>query len=142
MNSHGRTSYIADMRPPPAKKNTIVFIRSPRPLLKLHPSKVTMKLRRLRPAPSLLTFPLLALLLSASPARRAAAQDTSPPDILTYIHTGSDTLSRSISDTKVDTSKSATNPERQSPILYLPAGAPTPPAVAAMQSKCAIQISH
>lgn len=60
------------------------------------------------------------------------------PAIDTYIHNGWDTLSRSMSECK-----SVVDPKVASaPILYLPAGMATPPAVAKMQSECSVQVAH
>lgn len=72
---------------------------------------------------------------------RAQAAGPSPADkakILSYIHTGWDTLSRSMSscasvaDPKITTT----------PILYLPAGMSVPPSVAAMQQKCKVEVRN
>jgi alpha,alpha-trehalase len=55
-----------------------------------------------------------------------------------YIATGWDTLSRSMSDcASVADTKVLTTP-----VLYLPAGFPTPPAVAAMQASCHVEVEH
>ena len=42
---------------------------------------------------------------------------------------------KSVTDTKINNAAAA-------PILYLPANTPTPPAVAAMQQKCSVQVAH
>ncbi|MCU1320427.1 MAG: Alpha,alpha-trehalase [Acidobacteriaceae bacterium] len=95
----------------------------------------------------------LALLLACSIIPQAArAQITQQPDILTYIHSGWNTLSRSmtdcnsigdikIADTKLADPKVISN-NVAAPVLYLPANVPTPPAVATMQQKCNVQVLH
>jgi alpha,alpha-trehalase len=74
----------------------------------------------------------------------AAAQSppaASPSDqarIRTYIASGWDTLSRSMSECKsVVDIKVHTRP-----VLYLPSGLPAPPAVAAMQKECQVDVRH
>ena len=74
--------------------------------------------------PLLLT---LALLTTAAPAQTP---------IETYIHGSWQTLSRSMSDCKSVVDLKVTT----APILYLPANFPTPPAVAAMQQQCHVEI--
>jgi alpha,alpha-trehalase len=71
----------------------------------------------------------------------AAAQSPSAADqsrITAYIAKGWDTLSRSMSECKsvVDIKV------RTAPVLYLPFGLPTPPAVAAMHDGCSVDIRH
>jgi alpha,alpha-trehalase len=68
----------------------------------------------------------------------ANAQQAAPQPIETYIHNSWDGLSRSMSECKsvVDTKVTT------APILYLPAGMETPPAVLAMQKECAVQVAH
>jgi alpha,alpha-trehalase len=80
------------------------------------------------------------LCLSAAPAQSPAQSPTTPPEqqIRTYIRSGWDTLSRSMSDCKsVVDIKVTTNP-----ILYLPAAVPVPPEVAAMQQQCHVDVRH
>ena len=75
----------------------------------------------------------LAIFIAAANAQQAA-----PQPIETYIHHSWDGLSRSMSECKsvVDTKVTT------APILYLPAGMETPPAVLAMQKECAVQVAH
>jgi len=65
------------------------------------------------------------------------AQSPRPP-IVQYIHNGWETLSRSMSECKSVVDLKVTT----APILYLPAGMATPPAVAAMQQQCSVQVEH
>ena len=77
---------------------------------------------------------LLTLLCGASHAQ--SAPHRAPID--QYIHQSWDTLGRSMSEcASVVDSKVTTRP-----ILYLPAGMSTPPAVAAMQHECNVQVAH
>ena len=83
--------------------------------------------------------PLTTLLLLAS--FTAAAQSPSAADqtrISAYIANSWDTLSRSMSECKsvVDTKVQTI------PVLYLPAGLATPPAVAAMHGTCHVDVRH
>jgi alpha,alpha-trehalase len=85
---------------------------------------------------------LRALLLLAATCGVAAAQAVQAPaatqPINQYIHQSWDTLGRSMSEcASVADSKVTTRP-----ILYLPAGMATPPAVAAMQKQCDVQVEH
>ncbi len=89
---------------------------------------------------------LLAILLAFSSLCASAQQ----PDILTYIHTGWDTLSRSMTDCKSVIDPKTDSPENPSlaelpatpPTLYLPANTPAPAALSAMQQQCNLQIAH
>ncbi len=73
----------------------------------------------------------LSVLTVCAPAQQ-------PTPILTYIHNGWDTLTRSMLQCD-----SLRDPKVHSqPILYLPAELPTPPSVAALQQRCGIQIAH
>jgi alpha,alpha-trehalase len=60
------------------------------------------------------------------------------PEIGQYIHNSWDTLSRSMNECKSVKDLKVTT----APILYLPAGMATPPAVAAMQTQCSVQVAH
>jgi alpha,alpha-trehalase len=78
------------------------------------------------------------LLLASIPA---LAQSSSPADrahIREYIGSSWDTLSRSMSECKsvVDIKVKTT------PVLYLPAGLATPPAVDAMRDQCHVDVRH
>ncbi len=74
---------------------------------------------------------------SASP-QPAAPGSAGKAKILSYIHTNWDTLSRSMTSCK-----SVVDPKvATAPILYLPAGMPTPPSVAAMQQQCNVEVRN
>ena len=60
------------------------------------------------------------------------------PEIGQYIHNSWDTLSRSMNECKSVVDLKVTT----APILYLPAGMATPPAVTAMQTQCSVQVAH
>lgn len=83
----------------------------------------------------------LAIILLSVVSLAAAAQlpnAASDASIREYIAKGWDSLSRSMSDCE-----SVADPKIQAtPVLYLPAGLPTPPAVAAMQSSCHVEVGH
>lgn len=66
----------------------------------------------------------------------APAQAQTP--IRDYIAAGWQTLSRSMSDCKSVVDLKVTT----EPILYLPAGLATPPAVASMQHTCRVEVRH
>jgi alpha,alpha-trehalase len=73
-------------------------------------------------------FPGRAQTPSADPQARIRA----------YISEGWDSLSRSMSECK-----SVVDPKIQTtPVLYLPAGLPIPPAVSAMQNSCHVDVRH
>ncbi|HZY63430.1 MAG TPA: trehalase family glycosidase [Edaphobacter sp.] len=82
----------------------------------------------------------LLLVLLAAPlvnASQLTAHNTQTnTKILDYIHHGWDSLSRSTTDCKSLADPKVTT----APILYLPADAPTPSAVTAMQKLCNVQI--
>jgi alpha,alpha-trehalase len=83
---------------------------------------------------------ITAVTLSIAPAR--AQSPSSGPDanftILTYIHNGWSSLSRSMADCKSLIDPKVTTP----PILYLPAGMATPPALAAAHRQCNVTVQH
>jgi alpha,alpha-trehalase len=68
------------------------------------------------------------------PARRQPANTK----ILTYINSGWNTLSRSMTDCKSLVDPKVTT----APILYLPAGMETPPAVATAHQQCNVEVKH
>ncbi len=78
---------------------------------------------------------VLLLLPSGGLAQGSAEADAK---VLAYIRGGWETLSRSMAECKsvVDLKVTTT------PILYLPAGMATPPAVSAMQKQCKVEIGH
>ncbi len=84
---------------------------------------------------------LLAALVSfagiASPQSAGQSND-STAKILTYIHSSWSTLSRSMSDCKSLVDPKVTT----APVLYLPAGMATPPAVAAAHQQCNVEIKQ
>ena len=79
---------------------------------------------------------------AAAPAPAAGDGSAAPAaddaKVMSYIHGGWDTLSRSMSECKsvVDTKVTT------APVLYLPAGLATPPAVAAMQRQCTVAVER
>jgi alpha,alpha-trehalase len=82
---------------------------------------------------------LVVLLLTLSSVCSAQSPSAADQDhIRQYISNGWDTLSRSMTECKsvVDSKVKTT------PILYLPAGLPTPPAVAAMRDACHVDVRH
>ena len=88
------------------------------------------------------THTLAAFLISISMASAAQSPPAASPSdqarIRTYIASGWDTLSRSMSECKsVVDIKVHTRP-----VLYLPSGLPAPPAVAAMQKECQVDVRH
>jgi alpha,alpha-trehalase len=69
-----------------------------------------------------------------SPAEDAAAN----AKILAYVDSGWNTLSRSMTDCKSLVDPKVTT----APVLYLPAGMPTPPAVASVHQQCNVEVRH
>jgi alpha,alpha-trehalase len=87
----------------------------------------------------LLNFCLMRLTLCAPGADVAPQQSTQgPQDILHYISSGWDVLTRSM--TKCETVSDPKTPEKS--VVYLPAGFPVPPAVQAIQKNCAVRVEH
>jgi alpha,alpha-trehalase len=89
-----------------------------------------------------LTLPLLALLLAITPAS-TAAQQSAPPEhgldqIRSYIASGWDSLTRSLTDcnTIVDPKLAAAS------VLYIPAGFEIPATVQQLQAQCHVQVQH
>ena len=78
---------------------------------------------------------LVALLVATT---TALAQNTDNQKITAYIDHGWDTLSRSMSDCASVADIKVTT----TPVLYLPAGMPTPAAVTQMQQHCHVDIRH
>src|SRR6267154_2022319 len=72
---------------------------------------------------------------SPQPPAQSAAADKK---ILTYIDSGWDTLSRSMTDCKSLVDPKVTT----APVLYLPAGMETPSAVATAHQQCNVEIKH
>jgi alpha,alpha-trehalase len=90
-------------------------------------------------------FLRLSLLMLLCPALAGAATEQSAgpstadkAKILSYIHNGWDTLSRSMSTCKSVVDPKVTTP----PILYLPAGMTIPSSVAAMQQQCKVEVRN
>ena len=77
---------------------------------------------------------LLASFTATAQSPTAANQ----ADIRKYIANGWDTLSRSMSECK----SVADLKVQTTPVLYLPADLPTPPAVASMQANCHVEVDH
>ena len=71
-----------------------------------------------------------------TPARPASSTDDAK--VMAYIHGGWDTLSRSMAECASVVDLKVTTV----PVLYLPAGMATPPAVAAMQGQCKVEVEH
>jgi alpha,alpha-trehalase len=86
------------------------------------------------------TVGIIALLLLQFACRQvwAQAEPAPEPTIDAYIHHGWDTLSRSMSECQSLIDPKVTTP----PLLYLPFGAPTPPALLRLRTQCKIQIAH
>jgi alpha,alpha-trehalase len=76
------------------------------------------------------------LFSSTANAQTSSADAASNAKILTYIHNGWDTLSRSMTDCKSLVDPKVTT----APVLYLPADLATPAPVAAMQKLCKVEI--
>ena len=72
------------------------------------------------------------------PTAATTSNETGLAPILHYISSGWDSLTRSMTscDSLVDSKIKAT------PVLYLPADFPTPPAVQKLQADCGVQIEH
>ena len=78
------------------------------------------------------------LLLVSSSVAAQSPNAGNDARIREYIAGGWDTLSRSMSECK-----SIGDPKvKTTPVLYLPAGIPTPPSVAAMQASCHVEVDH
>ncbi len=76
-----------------------------------------------------------AFLANAQPSHRQASTDR---NILAYIDSGWNTLSRSMSECKSLVDPKVVTP----PILYLPYGAPIPPAVVLAHRQCNVEVRH
>ncbi len=81
---------------------------------------------------------LAGSLAIASSAQTSVAAANGSAKIADYIHGSWDTLSRSMSECKSVVDLKVTTV----PILYLPVGMVTPPAVAAMQGQCKVEVAH
>lgn len=97
----------------------------------VNPMKYPAHLHRL----VLVAVTLLACHANAQSPQQNPAANAS---ILTYIDHGWDTLSRSMGECKSLVDPKVTTP----PILYLPAGMPTPAAVAAAHQQCNVEVRH
>lgn len=75
-------------------------------------------------------------LTSSAPPQSSSADAASNAKVLSYIHEGWDSLSRSMTDCKSVVDPKVTT----APILYLPADIPTPAAVTAMQKLCRVEV--
>lgn len=76
------------------------------------------------------------LLTAGANAQTPSAKAAANAKILSYIHRGWDSLSRSMTDCKSLADPKVTT----TPVLYLPADVPTPAAVTAMQKLCNVQV--
>jgi alpha,alpha-trehalase len=89
-------------------------------------------------------FLLLSLCLTSlticAPGRDVAPPQPpeGPQDILRYISSGWDALTRSM--TQCETVSDPKTPEKS--VVYLPAGLPIPPAVQTLQKSCAVRVEH
>src|SRR5260370_21803037 len=86
------------------------------------------------------TVLLVVRLLSGVPTSAQTREQDAAANakIQGYIDSGWDTLSRSMSDCKSLVDPKVTT----DPVLYLPAGMPTPAAVAAAQQQCHVSVQH
>jgi alpha,alpha-trehalase len=83
---------------------------------------------------------LLAVMLSTSSMIAQSSRQNTPANekIVAYIDEGWNTLSRSMSDCQ-----SLVDPKvKTAPVLYLPAGMPTPPAIAIAHQQCNVEVLH
>src|SRR5437016_3781809 len=87
-----------------------------------------------------LTFFALWAPLASSWTWAAEAQNSAPESglgaILTYISSGWDTLTRSLSDCRTLVDPKLT----EASVLYLPADLSTPPAIQALQKQCNVRV--
>lgn len=81
---------------------------------------------------------ILLAAASADPQGRAQSAVAATVTIDDYIHQGWDSLSRSMAECKTLVDPKVT----AAPVLYLPFGAPTPPALVKLRSRCRIQVAH
>jgi alpha,alpha-trehalase len=87
----------------------------------------------------LCTAPLLAIAFAGNASPQSPDQTAAEnAKILTYIQSGWDTLSRSMTDCKSLVDPKVTTP----PVLYLPAGMETPSAVATAHQQCNVEIKQ
>src|SRR5690348_13166049 len=90
-----------------------------------------------RPAVRFVCVALLGFLLAAGANAQTPSSSTAAnAKILSYIHRGWDSLSRSMTDCKSLADPKVTT----APVLYLPADVPMPAAVTAMQKLCNVQV--
>jgi alpha,alpha-trehalase len=85
-----------------------------------------------------LNFCLTSFSLRAPRAVAAQQSTQGPQDILHYISSGWDTLTRSM--TRCETVSDPKTHEKS--VVYLPAGFPEPPAVETMQENCGVRVEH
>ena len=87
----------------------------------------------------LCVVPLAAIAFAGNASPQSPGQSTAAnAKILTYIHSGWNTLSRSMTDCKSLVDPKVTTP----PVLYLPAGMETPSAVATAHQQCNVEIKQ
>ena len=88
---------------------------------------------------SIAALVVLLVCTGSMPAQEAVlAPSAQVKPIDQYIQHGWDVLSRSMTECKSVVDLKVTT----RPVLYLPYGLPTPPAVSAMQKQCAVQVEH
>ena len=85
---------------------------------------------------STLAAPALTQVSAPSPSSGPASEASG--DILAYIRTGWDRLSRSMAECGSLADAKMTN----GPVLYLPADMPTPPALDRLRDKCRVRVEH
>ena len=76
----------------------------------------------------------------AAPRAQQAATAPDASATLSYIHSAWDTLTRSVTDCNSLTDTKVEGTAAAAPVLYLPAGLPAPPAVAALQQTCHVRV--
>ena len=92
----------------------------------------------IHPYRGIIFFGVLLVAVATTQAQPTPAETVSNTRILTYIDHSWDTLSRSMTDcNSLGDIKVTTQP-----VLYLPAGMPTPPALADVQQHCNVQVRH
>src|SRR6266852_6496878 len=110
----------------------------------MHPGRIAPSFAALRwPSatwlrPFLLTFLLSLTSATVSPQQSHKDAGTGLDPIRSYISSGWDTLSRSLSDCATFSDSKLTT----SPQLYLPAGFPVPEAVKQVEARCKIQVKN
>ena len=92
----------------------------------------------IHPYRGIIVFGVLLAAMATTQAQPTPAETASNTRILTYIDHSWDTLSRSMTDCNSLVDIKVTT----QPVLYLPAGMPTPPALTDVQQHCNVQVRH